>query len=113
MSYVMEAKMMKKIHQMNMPSPIELSRYKEEMDAGKIIDDLINKCNKNPSNNDIRETLIPFLRISNLMKMPPHRNDFYITNFGNDRKIFLLLFFGKFLDGFIIQIISILIIEMK
>lgn len=60
MSYVMEAKMMKKIHQMNMPSPIELSRYKEEMDAGKIIDDLINKCNKNPSNNDIRETLIPF-----------------------------------------------------
>ena len=37
MSYVMEVEMMKQIHQMNMPSPIELSRYKEEMDAGKII----------------------------------------------------------------------------
>ena len=30
------------------------------MDTEKIIDDLINKCNKNPSNNNIRETLIPF-----------------------------------------------------
>ena len=60
MSYVMEVEMMKQIHQTNMPSPIELSRYKEEMDAEKIIDDLINKCNKNPSNINIRETLMPY-----------------------------------------------------
>jgi len=60
MSYVMEVEMMKQIHQMNMPSPTELNIYKQEIDVEKIIDDLIKKCNDDPSTMNIKETLIPY-----------------------------------------------------
>ena len=58
MSYVMEVEMMKQIHQMNMPSPTELNIYKQEIDVEKIIDDLIKKCNDDPSTMNIKELRI-------------------------------------------------------